>query len=62
MKLRQGEHYYQLSYLHDEAEINTKFNGDISLSELRDNLRSFLLACSWSESSVSALFREEEEI
>ena len=55
-----NENYrYKLQYVDDTKIVTHEFNADITAERLADNIRDFLCACSWRESTVKEMFEEE---
>lgn len=57
--LRIDKDYYNLEYINEDVTISVKFSGDVNLSELRENLSSFLKAAGWCDFNIAKLFNEE---
>lgn len=55
-----NNYYYELKYVYKDHEVVHKFNADLTLDELKDYLIDFLKGCSWYESQLKDLFKEEE--
>ena len=57
---RLNEDYkYTFQYIDDDKIIIHEFNADITAERPADNIRDFLCACSWRESTVKEMFEEE---
>ena len=52
---------YRLTYIDGDKECTHQFSAFITGEELRDNLRRFLLAASWSEANVDKILGECED-
>lgn len=50
---------YKLQYVDDDKIVTHEFNADITAESLADNIRDFLCACSWRESTVKEMFMED---
>ena len=46
---------YRLTYIDGDKERTHIFSAFVDGSEMRDNLRHFLLACEWSEGAVNKI-------
>lgn len=53
-------YYYELKYVDKDLVISHKFNADLELDKLADNLKLFLLGCSWTEKQVNELINGGE--
>ena len=49
---------YRLTYINGDREVTHVFSAFINGEELRNNLRHFLLASSWSPASVDSILGE----
>lgn len=56
--MNKEEYKYKLSYIEGEKELTHIFSGYINASEMRDNLKDFLRACSWSEEGIKKILGE----
>ena len=52
---------YRLSYIDGDTERTHIFSAFVDGNEMRENLRRFLLACSWHEEAVDKILGEEDE-
>lgn len=52
--------YYKLEYKCEDYTCVVKFNSLITADELREDLKDFLRACSWSEYCIKDIFNEED--
>lgn len=55
-----GPYEYRLTYVDGDKERTHIFSALIDAEEMRTNLRHFLLACEWSESSINNILRLDE--
>lgn len=55
-----NNYYYELRYVDGEHSVVHKFPADINLEELKDYIADFLKGCSWYESQLKDIFKEEE--
>ena len=56
-----GPYEYRLTYIDGDRERTHIFSALIDAEEMKQNLRHFLLACEWSESSVNNILRLDED-
>lgn len=54
------KYYYELKYIYNDLEVTHKFPTDLDINELADNLKYFLLGCSWTEKQVNELINGGE--
>ena len=52
---------YRLSYIDGDRELTHQFSAFITADEMRDTLKHFLLACSWTEEGVNKILGEDDE-
>ena len=52
---------YRLTYVDGDKERTHIFSAFTTGEELKNNLRHFLLACEWSESSVNDILRLDDD-
>lgn len=53
------EHYYELKHFYDGREMVMKFDGDINIEQLRENLGDFLRGACWCEENIAKIFNED---
>ena len=52
---------YRLTYIDGDKEYTHVFSAYTTGKKLKENLRHFLLACSWSESAVDKILGGEDD-
>lgn len=55
-----NNYYYELKYVYEDVEVTHKFPADLGIDRLADNLKYFLLGCSWTEKQVDELINGGE--
>ena len=55
-----NNYYYELKYVDGEHTVVHKFPADIDIYKLEEYLKDFLRGCSWYESQLKDIFKEEE--
>lgn len=53
---------YKLTYTNGNVELTFKFPADVDIYQLGDYLKDFLKGCSWHESTLNKIFKDDEEI
>ena len=53
---------YTLTYTCGNVELIFKFPADVDIYQLGDYLKDFLKGCSWYESTLNKIFKDDEEI
>lgn len=62
MKGETMENYkYILQYQCDDKVLTYNFNAEITMTDLKDNLKDFLRGCSWTEAQTAFLEEDPEE-
>lgn len=56
-----GPYEYRLTYVDGDKERTHIFSALIDIEEMKQNLRHFLLACEWSESSINRILGGDED-
>lgn len=54
------ENGYSLSFKCDDYFAEVKFRDEIDLDDLAENLKSFLLACTWSPEQVRKILKRAD--
>ncbi len=54
-----SDHHYELKYIYGKRETYVKFQGDIAIPELYENLRDFLAGAGWNSQNIDKLFNVE---
>ena len=56
-----GPYEYRLTYIDGDKERTHIFSALIDSEEMKQNLRHFLLACEWSNASISNILRADDD-
>ena len=52
---------YTLKYEIDGTEVVMTFPGDVNIEQIRNNLRYFLLGCSWMPNQVDEILGSDDD-
>lgn len=50
--MTEDKYFYELKYVSGDTEIIHKFNAAVDSTQLVDNIKYFLLACSWTPQTI----------
>jgi len=56
-----GPYEYRLTYIDGDREVSHIFSALITGGEMKQNLRHFLLACEWSNTSINNILRLDND-
>ena len=56
-----GPYEYRLTYVDGDKERTHIFSAFVDGSQMKNNLRHFLLACEWSNTSINNILRSNDD-
>ena len=56
------DYYYELKYVYNDKVVTHRFNGDVTMNSLVDNLKDFVKSAGWSDDSIKGHLRTDEDI
>ena len=54
------QHEYEFIYRCNGVTLSSKFNASVDIEKLKENLKQFLLCCTWTESTLEFLEPEDD--
>ena len=54
-----NDYYYELKHINKDEILTYKFPADIDIYKLEEYLKDFLRGCSWTDSTLNSIFKEE---
>ena len=56
--MAEKDYCYSLQYVNDDTTVKYNFSAYVDLEKLAEQIKSFLLACGWSERQIKEMFNE----